>query len=333
MVPLHAYPVAGGPPLPKRLDFGKCALGRTYVKVVPLGCDAPVQFEFRASMYPPVPEFTVEPTSGTLTGGQVTILTGEGRRMRWWLWMSDWDGVSPVTRVCGTSSGDSRWSSFSVLHYTESPPRASIPTPPPPAVTYTPTALSTAATTLEIVTSELGSQPRRVALAGSATPGGAAELALSIEMGRLGLGAGTEAAGASWGGTAEEGMTGTRGGRGAGGGAGGGDAYTRLTKAVRERRALQRALETGRPAPIELRLPRPRAPTAEREVDGVWMPDDSRALSVQHTVNVVVGQKLGKLRLKVGTAFPGLHEGHARHHTCSHIDTLRCPDQDMQLLS
>lgn len=92
-------------------------------------------------------------------------------------------------------------------------------------------------------------------------------------------------------------------GAGPGGGAGGGDPYTRLKATVRARKTLQHTLDHGSPPPV--RRKRDAGPAAtqgvpEREVDGIRVPDESNALATQHTVNMVLQQRPGKLRVKVG---------------------------------
>ncbi len=32
LVPMHAYPVMNETKFPRRIDFGKCAIGETYIK-------------------------------------------------------------------------------------------------------------------------------------------------------------------------------------------------------------------------------------------------------------------------------------------------------------
>lgn len=46
LIPIHAYPIMNETKFPKRLDFGKCALGDMVTKTVKMECKVPVEFEF-----------------------------------------------------------------------------------------------------------------------------------------------------------------------------------------------------------------------------------------------------------------------------------------------
>ena len=74
LIPIHAYPVMNETKFPKRVDFGKCALGDVVTKTVKMECKVPVEFEYAISLLKPNPAFTVEPASGVVPAhGHVSV--------------------------------------------------------------------------------------------------------------------------------------------------------------------------------------------------------------------------------------------------------------------
>ena len=76
VVPIHAYPVLGADlPFPKHLKFEPVPVGYQQTKVLPLRCEAPVDFEFRITILQDHPAITVEPQSGQcLQNEQIMII-------------------------------------------------------------------------------------------------------------------------------------------------------------------------------------------------------------------------------------------------------------------
>lgn len=65
VVPIHAYPVLGAElPFPKFLKFGLVPVGRSKRKVLPIRCNAPVEFEFKIAIIQDHPAIDVEPLEG-----------------------------------------------------------------------------------------------------------------------------------------------------------------------------------------------------------------------------------------------------------------------------
>ncbi len=66
MVPIHAYPVLGADlPFPKFLKFGLVPVGFSKRKVLPVRCNAPVDFEFKIVIIQDHPAISVEPLEGS----------------------------------------------------------------------------------------------------------------------------------------------------------------------------------------------------------------------------------------------------------------------------
>lgn len=51
---------------PRRISFGKCAVGETYTKHVSLTCNVPIDFEYEITMLEPNPAFVVQPQQGVV---------------------------------------------------------------------------------------------------------------------------------------------------------------------------------------------------------------------------------------------------------------------------
>ena len=49
---------------PRRVSFGKCAIGETYTKRISLTCNVPIDFEYEISMAEPSTAFLVQPLQG-----------------------------------------------------------------------------------------------------------------------------------------------------------------------------------------------------------------------------------------------------------------------------
>ena len=83
LVPIHAYPVMNRVTLPKRLDFGSCALLDEVVKSVELACEVPVAFEYEVVVVVTHPQFELlSPTRGVVGPHGVVKLAVRRRRGR-----------------------------------------------------------------------------------------------------------------------------------------------------------------------------------------------------------------------------------------------------------
>ena len=51
---------------PRRISFGKCAVGETYIKRVSLTCNVPIDFEYEIIMMDLNAAFVVEPQQGVV---------------------------------------------------------------------------------------------------------------------------------------------------------------------------------------------------------------------------------------------------------------------------
>ena len=49
LVPIHAYPMLNHTQFPKRVDFGRCALGTRSSRHITMQCRIPIEFEFEVS--------------------------------------------------------------------------------------------------------------------------------------------------------------------------------------------------------------------------------------------------------------------------------------------
>ena len=56
LVPIHAYPMLNHTQFPKRVDFGRCALGTRSSRHITMQCRIPIEFEFEVSWGHPVTE-------------------------------------------------------------------------------------------------------------------------------------------------------------------------------------------------------------------------------------------------------------------------------------
>ncbi|KAL3159192.1 hypothetical protein ABBQ32_011175 [Trebouxia sp. C0010 RCD-2024] len=66
LIPIHAYPMMNQTKFPRRISFGKCAVGETYTKHVSLTCNVPIDFEYEISMLQPNAAFVVRPHKGVV---------------------------------------------------------------------------------------------------------------------------------------------------------------------------------------------------------------------------------------------------------------------------
>ena len=66
LVPIHAYPMLNHTQFPKRVDFGRCALGTRSSRHITMQCRIPIEFEFEVSWRHPVTERSLlrSPSSG-----------------------------------------------------------------------------------------------------------------------------------------------------------------------------------------------------------------------------------------------------------------------------
>ena len=66
LIPIHAYPMMNQTKFPRRISFGKCAVGETYTKHVSLTCNVPIDFEYEITMLEPNAAFVVQPQQGVV---------------------------------------------------------------------------------------------------------------------------------------------------------------------------------------------------------------------------------------------------------------------------
>ncbi|GBF91118.1 hypothetical protein Rsub_04787 [Raphidocelis subcapitata] len=66
LIPLHGYPSANAPSLPRRLDFGRVPVGEPVTRALPLACRAPLAFDFSVRVVKPSGAFSVAPAAGVV---------------------------------------------------------------------------------------------------------------------------------------------------------------------------------------------------------------------------------------------------------------------------
>ena len=66
LIPIHAYPMTNQTKFPRRITFGKCAVGETYTKRISLACIVPIDFEYEITMLEPNAAFVVRPQQGVV---------------------------------------------------------------------------------------------------------------------------------------------------------------------------------------------------------------------------------------------------------------------------
>lgn len=66
LIPIHGYPMMNQTRFPRRISFGKCAVGETYTKRVSLTCNVPIDFEYDISMLDPNAAFVIQPQKGVV---------------------------------------------------------------------------------------------------------------------------------------------------------------------------------------------------------------------------------------------------------------------------
>ncbi len=66
LIPIHAYPMMNQTKFPRRISFGKCAVGETYTKRVSLTCNVPIDFEYEITMLEASAAFVVQPQHGVV---------------------------------------------------------------------------------------------------------------------------------------------------------------------------------------------------------------------------------------------------------------------------
>eukprot|EP00941_MAST-03F_sp_MAST-3F-sp1_P001125 g1125.t1 len=64
LVPIHGYPVMNDVLFPRDINMGRCPLGITTERVIPLECKVPIQFEFEFTIEEEHPDFEVVPMKG-----------------------------------------------------------------------------------------------------------------------------------------------------------------------------------------------------------------------------------------------------------------------------
>ncbi|KAK2149919.1 hypothetical protein LSH36_431g01010 [Paralvinella palmiformis] len=75
VIPLHAYPVMNTDDFPKFIKFPPVPVGHSRSRVLPLRCQAPIDFEFQLTYIQPNPAFKVEPMGGIVpANGEVDVV-------------------------------------------------------------------------------------------------------------------------------------------------------------------------------------------------------------------------------------------------------------------
>jgi len=76
LIPIHAFPVINSKKdelIPKSIDMGKgCKVGQTYIKVVNIDSNCPINFEYEIKEVKPHPDIRVTPVSGDIIGNEQT---------------------------------------------------------------------------------------------------------------------------------------------------------------------------------------------------------------------------------------------------------------------
>ncbi|CAB3977419.1 Hypothetical predicted protein [Paramuricea clavata] len=68
IVPLHGYPALNLSDFPRKLDFGRVAVGESEMKNISLKSDVPVDFEYKINLLQSIPAIQVEPRQGVIPG-------------------------------------------------------------------------------------------------------------------------------------------------------------------------------------------------------------------------------------------------------------------------
>ena len=71
LIPIHAYPMMNQTKFPRRISFGKCAVGETCTKRVSLTCNVPIDFEYEITMLEASAAFVVQPQHGVVPANGV----------------------------------------------------------------------------------------------------------------------------------------------------------------------------------------------------------------------------------------------------------------------
>ena len=66
LIPIHGYPMMNQTRFPRRISFGKCAVGETYTKRVSLTCNVPIDFEYEIFLLDSNAAFVVQPQNGVV---------------------------------------------------------------------------------------------------------------------------------------------------------------------------------------------------------------------------------------------------------------------------
>lgn len=66
VVPIHAYPAANDVALPRIVDFGNVAIGKSRTREIPLSCKIPIKFEFEITVLESHPDIDIAPLAGII---------------------------------------------------------------------------------------------------------------------------------------------------------------------------------------------------------------------------------------------------------------------------
>jgi hypothetical protein len=69
LIPLHGYPAANAPSIPRRVDFGRVPIGERAARRLPLRCRIPMDFEFTVRVTKRSDAFSVAPAAGVVPAG------------------------------------------------------------------------------------------------------------------------------------------------------------------------------------------------------------------------------------------------------------------------
>ncbi|DBA94356.1 TPA: hypothetical protein ACH3X1_001962 [Trebouxia sp. C0004] len=121
LIPIHAYPMMNQTKFPRRISFGKCAVGETYTKRVSLTCNVPIDFEYEITMLEASAAFVVQPQHGVVPANgimeiQVTFnpsrlvtevveLEFQSETVRCTLYGSGFPGLARQHQLAGLTAG------------------------------------------------------------------------------------------------------------------------------------------------------------------------------------------------------------------------------------
>lgn len=312
LVPLHGYPVMNDTKFPRRVDFGKVAIGQLARKRVRMECKVPIEFEFDISLTKTNACFKVEPQRGVVPAHghavvEITFLPAALRTEECVMEVriADFNSkpvVCTVTGVCVPGKARDQVLAAALGGADRLPPSLmqlldplaaaqlltksgagggtlALTTPASPGLSSSSAALPAATSSQQQQQEEEGVPAAAAATVTSlaATPTGGSPYKLPpVVTSKSSL------------------VAANKGGGTFRGGAGCGDAYTaHLQEVGRKTASLRDCRVTG---PIRLVPPASRPPAEEHVVDGIYVP----ATTLKSTADIayVLNQEPGRLRIR-----------------------------------